>query len=371
MTPDNKASRRPANPGGKKDNMKRSRAKAGTRSHKNRSLMKWTLLALLVFIMAAAIFVWPLVLTRSEKDVAVIIPRNATREMVADTLAKHFGSKYAGRVMSLVKGDMGDFSKRYGYYEVKKGTSPLRTMITICRSMQTPRTITINHFRDMKSLAKALSRKIDSTPEEFMKAATDSAFLAEYGLKPEQALSLFLEDSYQVFWSYTPKEVLTKIGANYKRLWSEKNRSLAATKGLTPAEIMTVASITDEETNKIEEKGRIGTLYLNRLNKGMRLQADPTVKYAIGDFSVKRITKQMCAKDSPYNTYRYGGLPPGPIRTSSKSTVEAILKAPASDDLYMCAREDFSGYHNFSSSFGEHMKNALRYQNELNKRDIH
>ena len=133
---------------------------------------------------------------------------------------------------------------------------------------------------------------------------------------------------------------------------------------------MIVASIVDEETNKADEKGKIGRLYINRLNKGMKLQADPTVKFALGDFSLRRIRKNHLSVNSPYNTYRNTGLPPGPIRTTSVATIDRILDSEPSDHIYMCAKEDFSGYHNFAASYSEHMANARKYQQALNKRGI-
>ncbi|MDE5675491.1 MAG: endolytic transglycosylase MltG, partial [Muribaculaceae bacterium] len=140
--------------------------------------------------------------------------------------------------------------------------------------------------------------------------------------------------------------------------------------GLTPAQLMTIASIVDEETNKLDEKDEIGRLYINRYLKGMKLQADPTVKYAVGDFSLRRILNTHLKTSSPYNTYLNTGLPPGPIRTTSVATIDQILNSKPSDAIYMCAKEDFSGYHNFAATYKEHLANAKRYQAALNRRGI-
>ena len=171
-------------------------------------------------------------------------------------------------------------------------------------------------------------------------------------------------------WSGTPEKIIEKIGKNYSNVWNDERRKKAASLGMTPQQVMILASIVDEETNAASEKGTIGRLYINRLDKGMRLQADPTVKYAIGDFEKKRITKQDLQFESPYNTYRNGGLPPGPIRTTSKRTIDAILDSKPHRYLYMCAREDFSGRHNFAETYGDHTRNALRYQHALDERGI-
>ncbi|MCM1152958.1 MAG: endolytic transglycosylase MltG [Muribaculum sp.] len=330
-------------------------------------ILLWLSVAIIILAGAA---LTPMVFYRSDRDVTFYIPKDATIENVRDTLRKYFSPTYSDNVMRLLKVRNVDFSKRHGAYFIPKGTSPFTAMRTIARRAQTPQRIVINHFRDFNTLAAAISRKLDFSAEDFIEAATDSATLSQYGLTPDQVLSLFLEDTYEVYWSNTPQEVIAKIGNNYKNFWTPQNVKDTRDMGLTPAQLMIVASITDEETNKTDEKGRIGMLYINRLNTGMRLQADPTVRFAMGNFSIQRVTKEHLTVDSPYNTYRIDGLPPGPIRTTSTVTLQKIINNPPTDDLYMCAREDFSGYHNFAGTYEEHMKNALRYQHELDRRGI-
>ena len=133
---------------------------------------------------------------------------------------------------------------------------------------------------------------------------------------------------------------------------------------------MIICSIVDEESNAKSEKGTIGRLYINRLKKGMKLQADPTVRFALNDFTIRRVTRNHLTVDSPYNTYQVEGLPPGPIRTTSVETIDAVLNSQPNDYLYMCAKEDFSGTHNFAADYATHQENARRYQNALNERGI-
>ncbi|MDE6007603.1 MAG: endolytic transglycosylase MltG, partial [Muribaculaceae bacterium] len=215
-----------------------------------------------------------------------------------------------------------------------------------------------------------LERRLDFSAEEFMETVADESLMEEYGLDPEQALSLFIDDSYQVYWSGTPRDLIKKVGAHYKEVWNEERRKKAEDLGLTPADVMTICSIVDEETNKIDEKGTVGRLYINRLQSGMKLQADPTVRYAVGDFTIKRVTGTHLKTESPFNTYLHAGVPPGPIRTTSVATIDAVLNSEPHDYIYMCAKEDFSGYHNFAATYSEHLDNARRYQKALDELGI-
>lgn len=351
--------------------------KAKDNSTKRESRKKGLKRAYAVLIGAAAVFciatvlVTPILLRGTSREATIKIPKDASRKSVRDSLSKYFGKDYAAHVDRLLKIRDIDFSKRHGAYLIKEGTSPMMTVKTLTRSAQTPVKLTINGFRGLPQLAEAISRKMDFSAEEFTEAATNPALLKEYGLNPEQALSLFLEDTYEVYWSHTPEEVIRKIGKSYQKFWDLRNNAKLEGLGLTSAaDAMIIASITDEETNKGSEKGRIGRLYANRLKNGMRLQADPTVKFALQDFSIKRITKAMTRHESPYNTYVNFGLPPGPIRTTSTYTLTKILNSPPSEDLYMCANEDFSGFHVFAKNYEEHMKNARRYQEVLNRMNI-
>lgn len=327
----------------------------------------WIVIAVIIL---GGVAMAPMVLYKAKQDVTFYIPKNASIDNVKDTLYKYFSPTYADNVMTLMKVRNVDFSKRHGAYLIKKGSSPLSTMRQLVYLSQTPRKLVINHFRDINTLADAIAKKFDFSKEEFVKVATDPKTLEPYGLTPDQALSLFLEDTYEAYWSSTPKDLIDKIGENYKDFWNPKNTQEAEDIRLSPAQLMIIASITDEESNKVDEKGRIGMLYINRLKIGMRLQADPTVRFAVGNFSIHRITNEHLKTESPYNTYRVDGLPPGPIRTTSKQTLQEILDTPPTEDLYMCAREDFSGYHNFAKTYEEHMVNALKYQHELDRRGI-
>ena len=341
------------------------------RPPKTHKILLWIFLGAVVLIGAGILIISPYMMTGSDRDVTFRIPRNATMQDVSDTLNKYFSEDYSNKVMKLLSTTSFDPATRHGSYSLPKGATPFATMRKISRGGQTPVRITINGFRSLDYLSERMARKMEFSADEFKKAATDSAYLSQYGLTPSQALSLFMEDSYEVYWTSSPREVLDKIGDNYKSFWTEgKIEAAAEDLNLTPEELMIVASIADEETNQILEKGKIGRLYVNRLDKGMKLQADPTVRFALNDYDIKRVTKDHLKVQSPYNTYLVEGLPPGPIRTTSRRTIEEILKSEPSGYLFMCARPDFSGFHNFSTTYEEHLENARAYQKALDERGI-
>lgn len=327
--------------------------------------------AVIVCIMAAAAFlIAPYFFTGTAEAAVIRIPRQATSANVTDSLTKYFGDDFAGRTTKVFTKLVKNPADRYGAYDIPEGTSPASAARILARGAQQQVTLTINGVREFLPFADRIARKFDFSGDDLRAALADPALLSKYGLTPEQAPSLFFNATYYLYWTDTPQEVIEKVGKNYDSVWNADRKRKAEALGLTPAEVMTIASIVDEETNQISEKGRVGRLYINRLKKGMRLQADPTVRFALKDFTIKRVTGQHLQAPGPYNTYRVNGLPPGPIRTTSVATVDAILDSEPSDDIYMCAREDFSGFHNFAPDYATHLENARRYQKALDERGI-
>ena len=326
--------------------------------------------AVAAIIAAGLIFTLPLVLSKASEKAVIRIPAGATAANVHDSIAKYLGDKYASRVMRVASLRGTDFSRRHGAYLIEEGLSPLRAERRLSQGAQHPLTITVNGFRSLPVLAERISRRLDFTPDSLLNLLGTNETLKPYGLTPQQALALFADDSYELYWSASPEQLVSKIGGNYNRIWNDERRSKAAALGLTPAEVMTLCSIVDEESNKLDEKGKIGRLYINRIKTGMPLQADPTVRFALNDFTIRRVKGNHLKVNSPYNTYINRGLPPGPIRTTSVATIDAVLNSQPSGHLYMCAKEDFSGYHNFASTYPEHLANARRYQKALDARGI-
>lgn len=310
-------------------------------------------------------------LSGSAPSSAVVrIPADATADGLHDSIAKYLGDSYADKVSRLVKLRGTDLTTRHGAYLIEAGWSPLTAMRRLTGGPQHPVTITINGFRLRDVMQRKIAAKFDFSADSLANVMRDESIMKAYGLSTEQSMSLFLNDSYEFYWNASPESVVKKIGAHYEDVWDKTRRDKAAALGLTPAEVMTIASIVDEETNAVEEKGTIGRLYINRLKTGMPLQADPTVRFAGGDFSIKRVTIAMTRVPHPYNTYANKGLPPGPIRTTSAETIDAILDSKPHDYLYMCAKEDFSGRHSFAKTFAEHQVNARRYKRALDRRGI-
>ena len=200
---------------------------------------------------------------------------------------------------------------------------------------------------------------------------TEKSILQEYNFTKQTLPALFIPNTYQVYWNISSKEFLNRMFKEYKRFWTEERQNKAKAIGLTPIEVSILASIVEEETNNKSEKPMVAGLYINRLKKGMPLQADPTVKFAWQDFTLRRITNKHLTIDSPYNTYKIIGLPPGPIRIPSPEGIDAVLNYSKHNYLYMCAKEDFSGTHNFASTLSEHNRNARKYWDALNKRKIY
>jgi UPF0755 protein len=235
---------------------------------------------------------------------------------------------------------------------------------------QAPLRYTLPSVRTLDRLAEHVGQQLMMDAQELMSLLSDSAFVDSLGYTRETLPALFLPNTYELYWDATPREFVARMQKEHATYWNAERKALADSIGLTPVEVTTLASIVEEETANTAEKPVVAGLYMNRLHRGMRLQADPTVKFAVGDFGLKRILHAHLTTDSPYNTYLHEGLPPGPIRIPSLKGIEAVLHYARHTYIYMCAKEDFSGTHNFATTDREHLDNARRYQKALNARGI-
>lgn len=259
---------------------------------------------------------------------------------------------------------------RSGRYEIEKGNSAFTVFRKLKNGMQSSLRLTIPSVRTADRLAGILSRKLMADSLSIYKALTDSATCARYGYTPETMLCMFIPNTYEVYWNTSVDKLLDKMNKENKKFWNFERTKKAEAMGFTKEEVITLASIVDEETTNDAEKPMVAGMYYNRIKTGMPLQADPTIKFALKDFEIRRIYHNMLNVNSPYNTYKNIGLPPGPIRIPTVAGIDAVLNHVHHNYLYMCAKEDFSGTHNFAETYEEHLQNAAKYSKALNERGI-
>jgi UPF0755 protein len=232
-------------------------------------------------------------------------------------------------------------------------------------------TVTFNNVRTLEQIAGKVAKYIEADSAELIETFTNPDTIRKYGFNEYTFVTLFIPNTYKMDWATSSGEFLQIITRNYKQFWNEDRKKKASQLGLTQSEITILASIVQaEQTRHAEERPKIAGLYINRLNKGIRLQSDPTVIFAVGDYSIRRVLNKHLECNSPYNTYMHGGLPPGPINVPEISSIDAVLNYEKSDFIYMCAKPGYDGYHNFSKSLSQHEEYARIYRSWLDKEGI-
>lgn len=302
---------------------------------------------------------------------SITIPLNAEFEQVLDSLRKYDILENEKAFVWVAKKKDYPESIKAGKYVFDQGMITNAMINMLKAGNQKPVTITFNNLRFMEDLAGKVAQYIEPDSTELLSYLDSLPLAKSYGFDQYSFHAMFIPNSYELYWTTTPEQFLSRMHAEYNRFWNESRLKKAEALGLTPVEVITVASIVQEETIKADEKPIVAGLYLNRIKRGMLLQADPTVKFAIGDFGIKRVLTKHLETDSPYNTYKYAGLPPGPINFPEISSIDAVLNAEKHKYLYMCAKEDFSGYHNFARTLSQHNANAARYRAALNANKIY
>ncbi len=252
-----------------------------------------------------------------------------------------------------------------GRFILRKGMTNLQAIKILKTGKQEPVKVTFSYVRLTDELAEKLTRNIGVSQDEFLEALNDFVENNNEGFTKENVRCMFLPNTYEVYYNVQPADLIAKMHEEFNKFWNEKRTQKAKEIGLTPIEVSILASIVQAETVKQDEAPLIAGLYLNRLKKDIALQADPTLVYASGDFSLKRVLNGHKEIDSPYNTYKNAGLPPGPINVPQIASIDAVLNYKKSNYYYMCAKEDFSGYHNFAANLSEHNVNARKYQKAL------
>lgn len=332
---------------------------------------KW----IVIGIVAAAVAILvacaaPYMMMGAPAEGLVKVRKGSSVEQITDSIKANVDAKFADRVATMLRLMNANVENREGAFRITEGMSPFTAARRIKNGVQSGIRFTFNNVRTLDEWAARWGETFMGDSDEMLKVLTDSAMCAQFGKTPQTIACLLMPDTYEFYWNITPEKMLARMNDYYNDFWTAERKAKAEKLGLTPDEVATIASIVEEETVKADERGKVARLYLNRYQQGMRLQADPTVKFALNDFTIKRITVPMTQVSSPYNTYRVNGLPPGPIRMPEKSTIDAVLDAPQHDFIYMCARPDFSGYHDFTRDYASHLENAHRYQAALNSRGI-
>ncbi len=258
-----------------------------------------------------------------------------------------------------------------GRYRITDGMSNNQLVNMLRSGMQHPVRLTFNNIRTREELASSISVQLQLDSADIISVLNNTEDLAEFGMDSITSKLLFIPDTYEVYWTITADQLLERMIREYQRFWNNGRLEKASSLGFSPLETGILASIVQSETNKREEMPRIAGVYINRLERGIPLQADPTVIYALGDFGIRRVLNHHLTYDSPYNTYLYAGLPPGPINLPEPIAIDAVLNYEEHNYLYFTARHDFSGYHVFAETYREHLRNARQYREALNEMNIY
>jgi UPF0755 protein len=310
------------------------------------------------------------VFTPDKKPMCIYIPTGADIEVVKNLL---YGEKLIKNKNTFEwVAEQKNYKKHVhpGKYKIRNRMSNNELINILRAGIQEPVEVVLNNVRTPEDLALKVSEQIEPDTATIMDLFRDKNYVEDLGFNSYTIIGMFIPNTYECWWNISAIGFFDRMRKEYDRFWTLERNYKAQHINLKPNEVITIASIIENETNKPEEYRRIAGVYINRLEKGIKLQADPTVKYALGDFDIKRVLKKHIGIDSPYNTYKYYGLPPGPICMPSITAIDAVLNYEKHDYIYFCAKEDFSGYHNFARTLEQHNKNARLYQKALNRRKI-
>ena len=307
---------------------------------------------------------------KQKEPVSFYVYPGDTKEMILEHLKEAGKTQHVGRISFLM--DRMGYKPPFpsGHYKLAPGLSDFKLVRRLKSGIQTPIRLTFNNVRTVEQLAARLSTQLLVDSTSLLTCLKDTGWIRKEGFNQYTYTCVFLPNTYEAWWNARPEAIRDLLIREYHKFWDESRVSAAKKHRLTPIEAQTLASIVEEETNKGDEMSKVAGLYLNRLSIDMPLQADPTLKFAAGDLTLRRIYKVLMNIESPYNTYKHTGLPPGPSRITSIRAIEAVLNAQRHSYLYMCAKADFSGYHAFATTLNQHTKNAIAYHKALNERGI-
>jgi len=338
---------------------------------KNSSILFYVIASVAVLAMCTALLMLRLQTMPNNEEVTLYLPTGSTYGDVVDSLTVHdaMPAKATFGTMSRLRHYRDNV--KGGRYVIEPHANMWKTLTKLYYGNQDPIRLTIGKRRTKEQLCEYLDTKLELEGDTLLAMLADDSICAAYGHTPATIIGMFPRNTYDIYWNTSPRKLLDRMHRESEKFWNSDRMAKCKALNMTPAEVTTLASIVDEETNKADEKPLIASVYLNRLRKGMLLQADPTLKYAAGDFTLQRILNKHMESDSPYNTYRFRGLPPGPICIPGSTSIDAVLENRETPYIYFCAKADFSGYHAFASTLQQHNANAAAFHAELNRRKIY
>lgn len=357
-------------------NEKKPRKSGKKKNGKQTRRTIWLMLIILL-IFAAAFGYWgyktvmsPNVKTGDGQPIELFIPTGSNYDQVKSLLAEtHCIVNEKGFDWLAEKKDL-PANIHPGHFVLKNGMTNNQLVNMLRGGLQTPVKVTFNNMRDVNQLAGRIASQIEADSTSLSNRLHNQEYIKQLGFNNYTIPALFLPDTYEFYWNTDAEGFVNRMFQEYNKFWNEERKQQAQSKGLTPVQVSVLASIVNKETNMSDEMPRVAGVYLNRLKSNWLLQADPTLVFAWNDFTIKRVLDRHKEIESPYNTYKYHGLPPGPICIPSLAAVKAVLNAEDHHYFYFCAKEDFSGYHNFAKTLAEHNRNAAKYQQALNQRGI-
>ena len=336
----------------------------------NSKIYLYIAVAGLVVIMGLSAFYLMASVVKGDEAQYIYIDADDTQDSVIAKISPVASQSGMTGLSTLIRHSSYGDNVRTGRYKLEPGESPITVFRRLKNGQQSSMNLTIPEARTPDRLAAVLGHKLMLDSATIADALLSEERCQQLGYDTATITAMFVPNTYDVYWNMSIDGLLERMQKEHDRFWDGKREEKAAQMQLTPIEVCTLASIIDEETANNAEKPMIAGMYLNRLKQGMPLQADPTIKFALKQFELKRIWQKLLQTESPYNTYMNEGLPPGPIKIASIQGIDAVLNAVDHDYLYMCAKEDFSGTHNFAATYQEHLKNAARYTKALNERGI-
>lgn len=342
-------------------------------------MLKWFWRVLLVLMASAACLAgyayWkaflPNVVASKEGDFALKIPRGAGFDYVMEELEASKALKDVGSFATVARFRGYPTLVKPGLYLLKPGLNNWELVGKLRSGAQDQMKLSYRSHRSLDEIADDIGPQMEFGKDALISKMRDAAYLKKYGFDERTIRALFVPDTYFVYWTMSLDEFFSKMKREYDAFWNADRKAKAAASDMSPTEAITLASIVQSETYMATERPVVAGLYLNRLRDGIPLQADPTVIFAHQDWSIRRVLTRHLEIDSPYNTYKYAGLPPGPINNPERSAIEAVLSPASHKYIFMCAKPDFSGYHNFASTLSQHNRNAAAYQAAMNKQKVY